>query len=137
LADTVEGLTNLNEILVAILRSALLDEAFASGLKERIEQMEERLRRLDERAARRRQIVREAMVENDVKKIGDAEFTVSIRPGTPALVVIDEAVIPSGYWVPREPRLDRQCLLSDLKAGVAIAGVQLSNPEPVMSVRTK
>ena len=36
-----------------------------------------------------------------------------------------------------EPRLNRQELANDLKQGAEIAGVALSNPEPVLSVRTK
>ena len=55
----------------------------------------------------------------------------------PALLVLDEAVVPSIYWEPREPRLNRQGLLTDLKGGADINGVSLSNPEPVLSVRTK
>jgi hypothetical protein len=55
----------------------------------------------------------------------------------PALLVIDEAAVPSIYWEPREPRLDRQGLLAELKQGAEITGVTLSNPEPVLSVRTK
>jgi hypothetical protein len=77
------------------------------------------------------------MVELDPKKITAPDFTVSIRPGMPALLVFDEAAVPSIYWEPRDPRLDRQGLLSDLKGGAGINGVALSNPEPVLSVRTK
>ncbi|MGC1997611.1 MAG: hypothetical protein WA704_27350, partial [Pseudolabrys sp.] len=62
--------------------------------------------------------------------------TVSIRPGMPALLALDEAAVPSIYWEPREPRLDRQGLANDLKQS-ANAGVALSNPEPVLSVRTR
>ena len=63
-------------------------------------------------------------------------LTVSIRPGMPALLALDEAAVPSIYWEPREPRLDRQGLANDLKQS-ANAGVALSNPEPVLSVRTR
>ena len=137
LTDTVEGLTDLHEILAAIVRAALADEALATGLKGRIAEMQERLERLQERAAKRRQIVKDTMVELDLKKLTAADFSVSIRPGMPALMVIDEAAVPSIYWEPREPRLDRQGLLVELKQGAEITGVTLSNPEPVLSVRTK
>jgi hypothetical protein len=137
LADTVEGLTDLHEILTAIIRSALADQALATGLEGRIGEMQARRDRLQDRAAKRRQIAKEAMVELDLKKLSAPDFTASIRPGTPALMVIDEAAVPSIYWEPREPRLNRQELANDLKQGTEIAGVALSNPEPVLSVRTK
>jgi hypothetical protein len=137
LTDTVEGLTDLHEILAAIVRAALADEALATGLKGRIAEMQERLERLQERAAKRRQIAKDTMVELDLKKLTAPDFSASIRPGMPALLVIDEAAVPSIYWEPREPRLDRQGLLAELKQGAEITGVTLSNPEPVLSVRTK
>jgi hypothetical protein len=137
LADTVEGLTDLHEIIAAIVRAALADEALATGLKGRIAEMQNRLDRLQDCAAKRRQIAKDVMVELDLKKITAPDFTVSIRPGMPALLVLDEAAVPSIYWEPREPRLNRQELLSDLKGGADINGVSLSNPEPVLSVRTR
>jgi len=137
LADTVEGLTDLHEILTAIIRAALEDEALATGLKGRIAEMEDRLARLQDRAAKRRQIAKDVMVDLDLKKLTAPDFTASIRPGMPALMVIDEAAVPSIYWEPREPKLNRQGLVTDLKQGAEIEGATLSNPEPVLSVRTK
>jgi Siphovirus Gp157 len=137
LADTVEGLTDLHEILTAIIRAALTDQTLATGLESRIAEMQARLNRLQDRADKRRQIAKEVMVELDLKKLTAPDFTASIRPGTPALMVIDEAAVPSIYWEPREPRLNRQGLANDLKQGAEIAGVALSNPEPVLSVRTR
>jgi Siphovirus Gp157 len=137
LADTVEGLTDLHEILTAIIRAALADEALATGLEGRIGEMQARRDRLQDSATKRRQIAKDVMVELDLKKLSAPDFTASIRPGTPALMVINEAAVPSIYWEPREPHLDRQELANDLKQGAEIAGVALSNPEPVLSVRTK
>src|SRR4051794_23128789 len=91
LADTLEGLTDFHEMLAAIVRWALLDEALAAGLGERIGEMQRRHERLQARAATRRAIARDAMVDAEIKKITAPDFTVSIRPGSPSLVVFDEA----------------------------------------------
>jgi hypothetical protein len=95
------------------------------------------LARLRDRASKRRQIAKDVMVELDLKKLTAPDFTASIRPGMPALMVIDEAAVPSIYWEPRDPKLNRQGLVADLKQGAEITGATLSNPEPVLSVRTK
>jgi Siphovirus Gp157 len=137
LADTVEGLTDLHEILQAVIRAALADEALARGLKCRISDMQCRLDRLEDRASKRRQIAKNVMVELDLKKITAPDFSASLRPGMPALMVLNEDAVPSIYWQPGEPRLKRQVLASDLKEGAEIAGATLSNPEPVLSVRTR
>ena len=137
LADTVEGLTDLHEILQAVIRAALADEAMARGLKCRISDMQGRLDRLEDRASKRRQIAKDVMVELDLKKLTAPDFSASLRPGMPALVVLDEDAVPKTYWEPGEPRLRRQVLASDLKGGAEVAGATLSNPEPVLSVRTR
>jgi len=137
LADTVEGLTDVHEIIIAIIRSALADEALASGLQSRIAEMDERLARLQERAGKRREFAKDAMIDLDLKKIAAPDFLISIRTGTPSLVVLDEEAVPTIFWEPGAPRLKRQELLNELKAGSEIEGVALSNPEPVMSVRVR
>jgi hypothetical protein len=137
LADTVEGLTDLHEILAAVVRAVLADEAMATGLRCRISDMQGRLDRLQDRAAKRRQIAKDVMAELDLKKLTAPDFTASIRPGLPALVVLNEDAVPKTYWEPGEPRLRRQILASDLKGGIEVAGATLSNPEPVLSVRVR
>jgi len=137
LADTVEGLTDLHEIIIAIVRSAVADDALITGLKCRIGDMQGRLERLQDRASKRRQIAKDVMVELDLKNITAPDLSVSIRPGTPALQILNEEAVPSIYWQPGEPRLKRQQLLGELKEGQEIEGVALSNPEPVLSVRVR
>ena len=137
LADTVEGLTDLHEIVQTVIRAALADEALARGLKCRISDMQGRLDRLEDRAAKRRQIAKDVMIELDLKKLNAPDFTASIREGIPALMVLNEDAVPSIYWQPSEPRLKRQELAYELKQGAEIEGVALSDPEPVLSVRTR
>jgi hypothetical protein len=68
LADTVEGLTDLHEVLTAIIRAALTDQALAIGLEGRIDEMQARRDRLQDRATKRRQIAKDVMIELDLKK---------------------------------------------------------------------
>jgi hypothetical protein len=137
LADTLEGITDLNEMIAAVIRSALVDEALQSGLRQRLDEMKVRMVRLEQRSKRKRELCLEAMTEVGIKKLEQPDFTVSARAGFPGLVVMDEAIIPEAYWLPQEPKLDRQALLSDLKRSAKIPGAQLNNPGPVLSVRTK
>ena len=135
LADTVEGLTDLHDIVEAIIRSALKDEATIRGLKCRMTEMQDRLTRLQDRASKRRQIAKDVMIDTDIKKIEASDFTASIRPGLPALQVLNEDEVPRIYWQPSEPRLNRLGLTHDLKLGAEIAGVTLAESDPVLSVR--
>ena len=137
LLDTLEGITDLHEMIAAIIRSALVDQALKAGLRTRIEDMRQRLARLDERGAKKRQLALEAMCEVGLKKLEQPDFTASTRAGVPSLIIMSEVLVPETYWVPQPPKLDRQALLADLKRGAEIPGTQLSNPQPTLAVRTK
>jgi len=137
LRDTLEGISDLIEMIAAVIRSALVDEALELGLKSRLEEMRERLSRLEERGNKKRQLALEAMSEVGFRKLEEPDFTASLRPGPPSIVVTSEQEIPGSYWVPQPPKLDRQALLTELKRGGEIPGTQLSNPKLTLSVRTK
>jgi hypothetical protein len=135
--DTLEGITDLHEMIAAVIRSALVDEALGSGLRGRLEEMKERLSRLELRAGKKRELALHAMSEAGLTKLEEADFTASMRAGSPALVVVSEQTIPESYWLPQPPKLDRQGLLGELKRGALISGAELSNPKPVLMVRNK
>jgi hypothetical protein len=73
LQDTLEGLSELPELLKAIMRSSLLDEAFAFGLKGRLSEMKEWLDRWVERSSRKRELVCESMVRSTEMSSGADE----------------------------------------------------------------
>jgi hypothetical protein len=137
LFDTLEGATNLNEAISTIIRSALDDEAFASALKSRIEDMRQRLSRIQHAASSKRLAALDVMEQVSLKKITEAEFTISVRPSPPGVIVTDEDEIPNDFKVPQPAKIDRRKLLDHLKIGEAISGAMLSNTRNTLSVRTK
>jgi len=65
-----------------------------------------------------------------------AEFTASLSPGRPGVVVTDEAALPDSFVrVTRTP--DKALIKSALAAGEVIPGAELSNGLPTLTVRTK
>jgi hypothetical protein len=124
-------------MIAAVIRSALVDEALQAGLRFRLDDMKKRLSRLELRADKKRQLALEAMSEVGLAKLEQPDFTASTRAGSPALLVISEQSIPMAYWLPQPPKLDRHAILGELKRGIEIPGTQMSNPKPVLSVRTK
>ncbi len=137
LADTLEGITDLREILAEVIRSALDDEALAAGLSTRLCDMKARIERFETSAKRKRELALKAMNEVEIPKLAVADFTASLRHGPPTLEVADEAKIPAAYWKPQPPKLDRQGILAALKSGAAIEGAFLEPPRLQLSVRTK
>ena len=137
LADTLEGLTDLREMLAEIIRSALDDEALVAGLSTRLSDMKARIERFETRAKRKRELALKAMSEAEISKLMATDFTASLRHGVPLLEVIEETKIPAAYWKPQPPKLDRQGLLAALKGGTIIEGAVLEPARMQLSVRTK
>ena len=135
LCDTVEGLTDLNEMLEAVVRSRDEDIALTNALKSRVDEMNDRLGRLRDRANKKKDIVADAMDRAGIKKIEAPEFTISCRRTTPPLLVDDESAVPEKYWNPQPAKLDRMALIGALKAGESISGAILGNGGITISVR--
>ncbi len=137
LVDTLEGLSNLPDMLAEVLRSQLDDQALVAALKARIGDMQARAGRIEERARKKRELVTSVMERADLKKLMEPDLTVSLRPSRAPLVVTDEEVIPEAFWKPQPPKLDRQGLIAALSAGRDVPGALLGNAAMTISVRTK
>ena len=68
-------------MIAAVIRSALVDEALHAGLRFRLDDMRERLSRLELRASKKRQLALEAMTEAGLSKLEQPDFTASARAG--------------------------------------------------------
>jgi hypothetical protein len=137
LADTLEGLTDLREMLAELIRSALDDEALVSGLSTRLSDLKSRMERLEARAKRKRQLALRVMSDAVIPQLAVADFTASLKQGPPAVEVVAEDQIPAVYWKPQPAKLDKQGILAALKLGTVIDGAALAAPQIQLSVRTK
>ena len=93
-------------------------------------------RQMSRGAAKKRSLVTSVMERAHVMRLVEADFTASLRATQSPLILTDEANIPSDYWRPQPPRLDRQGLIRALKAGHTIEGATLGNGGLTISVRT-
>jgi hypothetical protein len=137
LRDTLEGISNLPEMVATVLRSHLDDLALVTALRSRLVDMQERLSRIEVRAEKKRRLVASVMERADLRKLTEPEFTVSLRPTPQPLVVTAESDIPATYWKPQPPKLDRSALLAALKAGECVRGASLGNGGVTIAVRTR
>jgi hypothetical protein len=137
LFDTLEGATNLHEAIAAVIRSALDDEALAKALRVRIEDMRQRLGRIESTAEAKRKAALNAMERADMIKLTAPDFTASIRINPPSLLITSEAEIPQDFWVPQPPKLNKKGLLDAINSGWAVPGAALSNSKISLTIRTK
>ena len=135
LADTLEGATNLNEAIEALVSAAVDDEMLADALKWRIDQMQKRFKRLYESASAKRQAVTEAMQTSDLRKLTFAEFTVSLRKAARSVVIEHSDEIPAQFWLEQGPKFDKEAVRKSLLSGSNIPGASLSAERLVLSVR--
>ena len=137
LHDTLEGVSDLPQLLAQVVRSALEDEVLIGALKARIGEMGERLERFKLRAEKKRALACRTMGSAGIDRLQADDFSVSLRASTQRLEIVDEGQIPHEFLIPQPPRIDRVGLLSRLKTGQAVSGAALAYGEPHITVRVK
>jgi Siphovirus Gp157 len=137
LCDTLEGISDLPQLIQEVVRSSLEDETLIQALKSRIAEMSERLDRFKRRSEKKRALACWAMGHAGLQRLQAEDFSASLRHGAQRLEILDEAQIPSDFLVPQPPRLDRSGLLAALKGGKPVEGAMLVSGDPHISVRVR
>lgn len=134
-SDLIEGETGLFEALSdAVARDAEI-AALIEGLKEHKRAVDARIQRLSNQSEMIRSAVAVAMGQAELKRCETPVGTITIKALPPKAIAVDEAMIPSKYWVPQDPKLDKRSLLADLKEGVDVPGAELSNGGETIQIR--
>ncbi|MBS0472139.1 MAG: siphovirus Gp157 family protein [Proteobacteria bacterium] len=137
LADTLEGMSDLPEMIEEIVRSSLDDDALITGLKVRVDAMAARMARLKERHQKKRQLAAWAMGAAGLSRLKAVDFTVSLSEGAIRLQIGDERDLPERFLVPQPPKVDRAAVAEALKAGDAVAGASLVQGQPYITVSSR
>ncbi len=140
-ADALLALVETEEpdfgaVITALCRAA--DEAAADRdtVTERIRVLQERSKRHDSRVEAFRALIFAALDAAGQTKWKSPEFTVSITPGRPGVVITDPAAIPDDFVrVRREP--DKTAIDAAIASGATVPGAELQNSMPTLRVLTK
>lgn len=136
LTDTLDGISDFPERCRAIICSHLDDKAMVAALAIRIDEMQARKSRLDERLKRKKALVQAAMQAAGRKRFEFPEATLTMAKGRRRVIITDADAVPDIYCrIERTP--DKTVIHDEIEAGGTVAGAELSNAEPTLSVRGK
>lgn len=135
LLDTIEGETDIQEMLLEVDDRIAEYESNAAAIKMRIDDLTKRMNRNKRTAETLRTIILSAMDKAGIKKIESPQSTITLKAKARALQVNDEAEIPAKYWKPADPVLDKKGLIADLKENITVPGASLDNGGILLQIK--
>lgn len=132
--DTVEGETDFFEAVERALDEIAECEIMSAGITEMQKKLSDRLARTKGRADRLRGLIDQAFQMAEVSGHKFATATISTKALPPKLIVTDESIIPSEFFEPQPPKLNRKALL-DALGSARVPGAELSNGGTTIQIR--
>jgi len=133
---TLESETELHEFLTRVIARMQDTDAKINGLGDLIASLKARCDRFEQRSDAMRALAFKVLVQAGVKRLELPAATLSIRSGQPKVIITDETALPRDcVRIRTEP--DKVAIKEHLARGEPVAGAELSNAEPVLSVRVK
>lgn len=137
IATAVEGETSLLEAISGGVDRIEELKAHREAIETRIKDLQVRRDRFEDQEARIKAAIHVAMGQAEQRKIELPQATISLRAVPPKAEITDEAAIPSKFWKPQDPKLDKKAVLDALKAKEDVPGASLSNGGETISIRVK
>lgn len=135
LASTIEGETDFDALLDAILEQFLDRVTMREAVTRRIETLEERVARFDKAAELFKKMAHDLMASANKTMVRRPLATLVVSKGRPRLVLDDDFNAQGYMKVETKPM--RAEIAEALKSGVELPGATLVDSEPVFSIRTK
>lgn len=130
LEDTLEAVNLAIEDKLENIAKVIKNlEGEANAFKEEEQRLADRRRSIENNVKKLKQYAENTMIVTGNKKIKAGLFTFAIQKNLPSVVINNKRLIPSQFFVPVDPRLDKNKIKEDLKNGESIPGVELKQGE--------
>jgi hypothetical protein len=136
LADSIEGETDLHELMTRLVRQEREAAMMAEGVKAREEELKERRDRFVRQQQAARHLMLTLLESTGKDKLTLPEATVSVSRHGPSPIVNDEQAVPDTFCkFTRRP--DMKAIKAALEDGKYIPGVHMTNGTQNLVVRTR
>lgn len=134
--DTLDGETDILDLLDAEIAAMQADDALAIAIKDQEVALRTRRERIEMRAAAHKKNLHLLLSHASLKKAERPRATVSIRPGSVSVNIVNEADIPTQLMRERVTRSpDKAAIKAQIEAGETVPGAELVRGEDTISVR--
>ena len=123
-----EDIEDKAENIAKIIRTL---DADVNVLKEEEKRMADRRRSLENKRDYLKEYLQQQLEFAGLQKIKRPTLTVAIQNNPPSVEVLDETLIPSHYMIPQPSKVDKKSILSLLKDGQNIPGVEMKQSRSV------
>lgn len=133
--DAIEGETDFQEAIAEVAALIFEIDGQVAGVKAMEDRLAKRRGRLERSAESLRGVILAAMDKAGVPAIKRDFVTINAKPKPRELGEVEESQIPSDYFTPQPPKLDRLALRKDLRDGKSVPGARLDNGGLTLSLR--
>lgn len=137
-ADTLEGETDVMELLDREITAMQADESLAAAIKAQVADLNIRRERIEMRADAHKRNLMLVLRHAALAKAERPRATVSIRPGSVSVAITNEADIPSQLMrekITRAP--DKAAIRAQIESGETVPGAELVRGEDAIAVRVR
>ena len=119
-----EKVDNTAKLIKAMENDVKAFKEEETRVKQRRQTIESNIKRIKER-------LQYDLESNELDKIEGKTFKVSVQNNPVSVKIVDEKMIPKGYFIEQEPKLNKKELLDDMKRGEEIFGAELQQTRSI------
>ena len=114
LRDMIDAESDVDRFIGKMIEIIQVDQADCEGLKNYQRKLADRKKRLEERTTRLRTLLASVITELPGRIYRHPLAHVRAFDVDPRVIVTDESVIPSTYWIPQDPKLNEAAIRKHL-----------------------